>query len=59
MDARLEQRDGRGWQKFILQWTPSGSGSYSLMSRAVASDGQQQPLAGRRNAIFGVTIEVS
>jgi DMSO/TMAO reductase YedYZ molybdopterin-dependent catalytic subunit len=59
LEARLEPRSERGWQKFVLDWTAFKSGSYNLISRAVAADGRQQPLTGRRNAIYGVPVEVT
>jgi DMSO/TMAO reductase YedYZ molybdopterin-dependent catalytic subunit len=58
IEAHSEPRNGRAWQKFAVEWTPFKRGSYVLMSRAVASDGRQQPLAGRRNAIYSVPVEV-
>jgi DMSO/TMAO reductase YedYZ molybdopterin-dependent catalytic subunit len=59
IEARLEPRNERGWPKFAVDWTPFRIGPYALMSRAVASNGRQQPLAGRRNAIYSISVEVN
>lgn len=56
--AQLEPRNGRGWQKFSLRWTPQAKGPMQLRSRAVGFDGQKQPADGRRNAIYGVDVQV-
>jgi DMSO/TMAO reductase YedYZ molybdopterin-dependent catalytic subunit len=59
VEARLEPHNGRGWQKFVADWMPIKGQSHVLMSRAVASDGREQPHAGRRNAIYGVCVEAA
>ena len=35
--------DGRGWQRWALDWSPPGPGSYELLARATGRTGQTQP----------------
>jgi len=56
--AELEPARGRQWRRFSWRWTPMQSGPATLMSRAIASNGAQQPLSGRRNAVYSVSAEV-
>ena len=56
--ANLEQAQGRGWQKFAYTWTPEMRGSHSVQSRARSRDGSVQPVSGKRNAIYSVSITV-
>jgi DMSO/TMAO reductase YedYZ molybdopterin-dependent catalytic subunit len=55
--AILEPAEGRAWQRFALPWTPDRRGTITLASRA-SSNGETQPLSGRRNAIHRVTVQV-
>jgi DMSO/TMAO reductase YedYZ molybdopterin-dependent catalytic subunit len=56
--TELEPVSGRAWQRFTRSWTLSKSGVATLASRAVARSGECQPEAGRRNAIYSVSVNV-
>lgn len=56
--AELEPVRGREWQRFSFAWTPRHRGPVLLASRAETRSGQRQPMAGRRNAIQGVNVNV-
>jgi hypothetical protein len=56
--ADLEPAHARAWQRFSLAWTPRHRGPMLLTSRAETTGGRRQPIAGRRNAIYGVLVNV-
>jgi len=56
-DAHLECGQGRGWQQFTFDWTPT-RGTTRLTSRARSISGLAQPLSGRRNAVHVVPVQV-
>jgi DMSO/TMAO reductase YedYZ molybdopterin-dependent catalytic subunit len=56
--ADLEPSHGHAWQRFSMAWTPMHRGPVLLMSRAETAGGRRQPIAGRRNAIYGVPVSV-
>jgi DMSO/TMAO reductase YedYZ molybdopterin-dependent catalytic subunit len=61
--ARLEQRRGRAWQRFDLDWTPAlrGAGSEAdteLWCRATDAEGRIQPFADARNAVHRVPVRL-
>jgi sulfane dehydrogenase subunit SoxC len=56
--AELEPVRGREWQRFSFSWTPRHRGPLLLTARAQTPGGQRQPMAGRRNAIHGVPVNV-
>jgi DMSO/TMAO reductase YedYZ molybdopterin-dependent catalytic subunit len=58
-DAQIEPPRGRQWQQFSRRWVPDRRGSVMLASRATAMDGASQPPSGWRNAVHGVTINVT
>jgi DMSO/TMAO reductase YedYZ molybdopterin-dependent catalytic subunit len=55
-DAALLKRDGFGWQRFTMDWTP-GPGQHRLLCRCIDARGIGQPPNGARNAIHAVEIE--
>lgn len=57
-EATLERAEGRAWQRFTFSWKPQHRGPVLLSSRATSNAGQRQPLAGRRNSVFGVQVMV-
>ncbi len=57
--AEVEATTGRSWQRFSLSWVPAVRGRATLASRAISASGECQPLAGRRNAICSVTVNVA
>jgi DMSO/TMAO reductase YedYZ molybdopterin-dependent catalytic subunit len=57
LEARVEARAERSWQKFSVKWQPTAKGPVTLCSRAYCR-GVVQPKAGRRNAIHGVPVMV-
>lgn len=57
--ADLEPAQGREWQRFSSAWTPMHPGPVLLTSCAETTDGRRQPVAGRRNAIYGVPVNVA
>jgi DMSO/TMAO reductase YedYZ molybdopterin-dependent catalytic subunit len=56
--AQLESPQGREWQRFALVWTPTHPGPALITSRAAALTGKRQPLAGRRNEVHSVAVNV-
>ena len=58
LTAELEPPQGREWQRFSLVWTPRHRGPTLLTSRAQALTGARQPIAGRRNEIHSVALNV-
>jgi hypothetical protein len=58
MEAQVEVREERGWQRFVLSWHPAKTGAVLLCSKAYAHGGVQQPEFGRRNAIHRVEVTV-
>jgi DMSO/TMAO reductase YedYZ molybdopterin-dependent catalytic subunit len=57
--AHLEPLSQRAWQRFTLPWTPFKRGATTLASRAATASGEYQPVAGRRNAIHSVSVNVA
>lgn len=57
--AQLEPLSERAWQRFTLPWTPIKRGATTLASRAAAARGECQPVSGRRNAIYSVSVNVT
>jgi DMSO/TMAO reductase YedYZ molybdopterin-dependent catalytic subunit len=57
-EAQLEPAAGRAWQRFSTQWTPRAAGPAQLAARAFARGGQAQAMAGQRNAITWVAVDV-
>jgi DMSO/TMAO reductase YedYZ molybdopterin-dependent catalytic subunit len=58
MPAELEAPRGREWQRFSLRFVPPRRGSMTLRSRAESVVGVLQPLSGRRNAVYSVSINI-
>jgi hypothetical protein len=58
MEARVEPRAERAWQRFVLSWRATGPGAIVLCSSAYSSDGARQPEFGRRNAIHRIKVKV-
>jgi DMSO/TMAO reductase YedYZ molybdopterin-dependent catalytic subunit len=56
--AELETRHGRQWQRFSFLWLPQGPGEVGVSSRAISQAGVSQPLAGHRNAVHRVAVQV-
>lgn len=56
--VQLEPPDGWAWQRFALAWQPRQAGTATLSSRATSMRGEVQAPAGRRNAVYSVTINV-
>jgi DMSO/TMAO reductase YedYZ molybdopterin-dependent catalytic subunit len=56
--ARLEPPNGWAWQRFTLPWAPRQRGTATLACRATSASGEVQPPAERRNAIFGIAVNV-
>ena len=59
LEASVEKRTERGWQRFSMGFMAPHRGKLSLMSRARSCGGVVQPLAGRRNAVFSIEIEAN
>ena len=57
--ATLEPRHQYAWQRFSLEWTPSGSGPFEIMCRTTDEAGICQPMEGTRNAIHSITVNVT
>jgi DMSO/TMAO reductase YedYZ molybdopterin-dependent catalytic subunit len=57
--AALEPLADRAWQRFTFSWTPSKCAVATLASRATAGNNECQPLSGRRNAIYCVSVTVA
>jgi sulfane dehydrogenase subunit SoxC len=58
MEAQVEPRTERAWQRFVLPWTPRYPGAAVLCSNAYGQCGTRQPEVGRRNAIHRVEVTV-
>jgi Mo-co oxidoreductase dimerisation domain len=58
MEARVEAREERAWQRFVLSWHPADPGAALLCSKAYSHDGVGQSEFGRRNAIHRVEVTV-
>ena len=58
-EATLEPRHQYGWQRFSLNWTPSGSGSFEIICRATDEAGIRQPMEGSRNSVHSITVAVN
>jgi len=58
MEAQVEPRAERGWQRFVLFWRAGDPGAVVLCSNAYSHDGAKQPEFGRRNAIHRVEVRV-
>src|SRR5262245_50367210 len=58
MEARVESRTERAWQRFVFPWRATGPGAAVLCSRAHALGGATQPEFGRRNAIHRIEVKV-
>jgi DMSO/TMAO reductase YedYZ molybdopterin-dependent catalytic subunit len=56
--AHVEPARGHEWQRFSFAWTPRHRGPALLASRAATERGERQPLAGRRNSVYGVPMLV-
>jgi len=56
--AELEPPQGREWQRFSLVWSPQHPGPALITARAQALTGKRQPLAGRRNEVHNVAVNV-
>ena len=56
--AKLETAIGQAWQRFAMSWAPRQRGTTTLASRATSVNGEQQPVSGRRNAIYSVPVTV-
>jgi DMSO/TMAO reductase YedYZ molybdopterin-dependent catalytic subunit len=56
--AELEPLRGREWQRFSMSWMPRQHGAVVLASLAEATGGWLQPIAGRRNAIHDVPVNI-
>jgi len=55
-EAMLEPASGRSWRRFATTWRP---GVRTLRSRATSIDGEQQLISDARNAIYGVSVNVT
>jgi sulfane dehydrogenase subunit SoxC len=58
MEAQVEPRAERAWQRFVLSWRATDLGAVVLCSRAYSHDGLTQPEFGRRNAIHRIEVKV-
>lgn len=54
----VSARTERSWQRFSMEWRPEQAGVHRLLSRAGNAAGFQQPMTGRRNAVYQVEVEV-
>ena len=59
VEAAVEPRRSRAWQRFEASWTPERPGTVELAARATAQDGETQPADGARNAIHRVVVTVA
>src|SRR5262249_36780153 len=57
--AHMEPAAERAWQRFTLSWMPIKCGTVTLASRATTARGEYQPVSGRRNAIYRVSLKVT
>jgi Mo-co oxidoreductase dimerisation domain len=58
MEAQVEPRAERAWQRFFLSWRVTDPGVIVLCSKAYSRDGARQPEFGRRNAIHRSEVKV-
>ena len=58
MEAQVEPRAERAWQRFVLSWRATDPGVAVLCSNAYSHDGARQPEVGRRNAIHRIEVKV-
>jgi DMSO/TMAO reductase YedYZ molybdopterin-dependent catalytic subunit len=58
MEAQVEPRAERAWQRFVLSWRATDPGAVVLCSKAYAHDGARQPEFGWRNAIYRIEVKV-
>ena len=58
MEAQVEAREDRAWQRFLRSWHPADLGAIQLCSKAYSHDDEGQPEFGRRNAIHRVEVTV-
>jgi sulfane dehydrogenase subunit SoxC len=58
LEAQVEPRVERAWQRFVLSWRATGPGAVELCSRAHSNDGSRQPESGYRNALHWVEVKV-
>jgi DMSO/TMAO reductase YedYZ molybdopterin-dependent catalytic subunit len=58
LTAQLEPPSARAWQRFSIGWNPLQRGAATLASRATSINGDSQPITGRRNAIYRVSVNV-
>lgn len=59
VEAAVEPRRSRAWQRFEASWTPERPGTVELAACATAQDGETQPADGARNAIHRVVVTVA
>jgi hypothetical protein len=43
MEAEVDPRAERAWQRFVLSWRDTDPGAVALCTRAYSPDGAQQP----------------
>ena len=58
IDAELEPRRARAWQRYSARWRPQKAGKCHIGARAVDEHGTSQPADGARNAVHRVEIDV-
>jgi sulfane dehydrogenase subunit SoxC len=58
VEAQVEPRTERAWQRFVLSWRASDPGAVVLCSKAFSHDGAIQPESGLRNAIHRTEVKV-
>jgi Mo-co oxidoreductase dimerisation domain len=58
MEAKVEPRAERAWQRFVLSWRAANPGVVVLCSKAYSHDGARQPEFGYRNAIHRTEVKV-
>ena len=58
MEAQVEPRMERAWQRFVLSWRATVPGVVVRCSSAYSHDGATQPEVGRRNAIHRIEVKV-
>jgi Mo-co oxidoreductase dimerisation domain len=58
IEAWVEPREERAWQRFVLFWRTTNPGAVVLCSNAHSRDGARQPEFGRRNAIHRIEMTV-
>ncbi|MGH7031911.1 MAG: molybdopterin-dependent oxidoreductase [Stellaceae bacterium] len=57
--ARVEPRRQWSWQRFVFDWRPDATGSFTLAARAIDTRGAVQPMSRARNAIHRVTVAIN